>query len=157
MKVLYLFFIIVLPLGSYAEENMSFHGTLVAPSCTINNGDKIEVDFGDDLGVNEIDGNNYKKKVDYNIDCESSYPDNLAIVIDTSNPAIFMNSTLQTTKPELGIHVIVNGMDTIFGEKIGVDNPSSPPVVEVVPIGNPAKTLTAGSFEATMTLRIDYM
>ncbi|QWZ48822.1 fimbrial protein [Enterobacter bugandensis] len=157
MKRLFIVLLTALPLAALSSDNMSFHGTLISPSCKINNGDKIEVDFGQDLGVSEIDGVNFKTKIDYNISCDSGFPESLAIVLDTSNPAVFMNSTLQTSKSELGIHVLVNGTDAMFGQKIAVDDPSSPPVVEVVPVGNPADTLTAGSFEATMTLRTDYM
>ncbi|MDA3131533.1 hypothetical protein [Atlantibacter subterraneus] len=49
------------------DVNMTFHGTLVAPPCTISNGQTIEVDFGDDLGVEKIDGNNNKQNVNYSI------------------------------------------------------------------------------------------
>lgn len=147
-----------LPLAGQADDNMSFHGTLVAPPCTISNGKTIEVAFGNDLGVNKIDGNNYKQPVNYTVDCEAGYSaNNLEIVVDTTHPAAFDNAAVTTDKPGLGIRILVDGVAATFAQRVAVVNPASPPRIEAVPVQDPALKLEAGAFEATLTLRADYM
>lgn len=151
-------FVTLLPLTSQAAENMAFHGTLVAPPCTISSGQTIEVLFGTNLGINKIDGNNYKQPLNYSVDCDVGYSAyNLAIVVDTANPAPFDTAAVLTNKTGLGIRILVNGVAATFAEPVALSNPSSLPKIEAVPVKDPAVTLTEGAFEATMTLRADYL
>ncbi|MEH5096716.1 MULTISPECIES: fimbrial protein [Atlantibacter] len=141
-----------------SAPNMSFHGTLIEPPCTINNDQTIDVPFGEDLGVNKIDGTNYLKAVDYQITCNASYSaNNLAIVIDTANPTVFDDSAVRTSKSGLGIRILVDSQPVMFGERIAVNNLNSPPLIQAVPVRDPAVSLTEGPFEATLTLRSDYL
>lgn len=147
-----------LPFWAHSEENMSFHGTLVEPPCTIDNGQTIEVAFGNDLGVNKIDGVNYRRSVDYRIVCDTHYmPNELAIVVESSQPTAFDNSAIQTSQAGLGIRVYVDDQAAAFATRVKVRDPNSPPKVEVVPVQDPQATLEEGAFDATMTLRVDYM
>ena len=58
-----LFAVCAFALGSSALANLRFDGTLIEPPpCTINSGGTIVVDFGD-VGVNKVDGVNYRKTV----------------------------------------------------------------------------------------------
>lgn len=149
---------LLLPLSGFATENMRFHGTLVIPPCTISNDQIIDVPFGDDLGVNKIDGNNYKQPVKYTVVCKAGYvANNLAIVIDTTAPASFDASAVQTDKDGLGIRILVDGAAVNFAQRVAVSDSASPPVIEAVPVQDQSKTLTSGAFKATMTLRTDYM
>uniref|UniRef100_A0A8H9YNN4 Fimbrial protein n=1 Tax=Pseudomonas tritici TaxID=2745518 RepID=A0A8H9YNN4_9PSED len=137
---------------------MSFHGTLVAPPCTISNGKTIDVVFGNNLGVNKIDGNNYKQPVNYTVECEAGYSANsLAITVDTTVPTAFDGSAVNTDKTGLGIRILVEGQPVTFAQRRAVVNPASPPKIEAVPVQDPAVKLEVGAFEATMTLRADYM
>lgn len=148
----------LIPLSGMATDNMQFHGTLIAPPCTISDGKTIEVPFGNNLGANKIDGINYKQSVNYTVGCKSGYAlNNLAIVIDTTNPASFDASAVQTDKEGLGIHILVDGIAVTFAQRIAVSDPASPPVIEAVPVQNQGVTLTEGAFSATMTLRADYL
>ena len=100
-SLLLLLFFVLQPWGmaQAAGPNMFFSGTLVMPPCTISKGAKVEVDFGEDLGVNKIDGVNYTKPVDYTVDCDEDYVANqLAIVIETTSPTIFDPSAVATDK-----------------------------------------------------------
>lgn len=144
--------------ASTAADNMSFHGTLVAPPCTISKGQTIEVAFGDDLGVSKIDGNNYKQPVNYTVDCDTGYSaNNLSIIVDSTHPASFDNSAVSTNKTGLGIRILVDGVAGVFAKPVALNDPTSPPKIEAVPVQDPAVTLTAGAFDATMTLRVDYL
>ncbi|EPN9528024.1 fimbrial protein [Cronobacter malonaticus] len=149
---------VLLPACASGAENMSFHGTLVAPPCTISSGKTIEVDFGSDLGVNKIDGNNYKQPVAYTVDCDAGYTSNdLAIVVEVSNPAVFDSAAVMTNKTGLGIRILVDNQPVTFSQRLAVTNPASPPKIEAVPVQDQGVTLTEGAFEATMTLRADYL
>lgn len=144
--------------ASAKDVNMTFHGTLVAPPCTISNGQTIEVDFGDDLGVEKIDGNNYKQNVNYSITCTTGYtPYNLAVVVDTASPASFDSSAIQTDKPDLGIRILVDGQPATFAQRVAVSDSTTPPKIEAVPVQSLGAVLSAGTFEASMTLRVDYI
>lgn len=158
MKRLVLILPLLFPLCGGAADNMQFHGTLVAPPCTISDGQIIDVVFGNDLGVNKIDGNNYKQPVKYTVNCAAGYAvNNLAIVIDTTAPASFDESAVSTDKEGLGIRILVDGTAATFAKHVPVSDPASPPVIEAVPVQDQGVTLTEGAFEATMTLRTDYM
>ncbi|RMA88609.1 type 1 fimbria pilin [Enterobacter sp. WP_7_1] len=148
----------LMSLAAEATENMSFHGTLVAPPCTISSGQSIDVLFGTNLGVNKIDGINYKQPVNYSVNCDAGYSgNNLAIVIDTATPAAFDGSAVITNKTGLGIRILVDGVAATFAKRVAVADPASPPKIEAVPVQDSAVTLTEGAFEATMTLRADYL
>ncbi|MEX7606157.1 fimbrial protein [Enterobacter asburiae] len=139
-------------------SNMQLHGTLIAPPCTISDGQTIDVPFGNNLGVNKIDGVSFKQPVKYNVNCKAGYAVNsLAIVVETTTPTAFDASAVQTDKNGLGIHILVDGNDVTFAKRVAVSDPASPPVIEAVPVQDPAVTLTEGAFEATMTLRTDYI
>ena len=98
------------------------------------------------------------QNVNYSVDCEAGYSvNNLAIVVDTAAPALFDSSAVQTNKSGLGIHIIVDGTAVTFSERILVSDPASPPQIYAVPVQDVAVTLTEGAFEATMTLRADYI
>ncbi|MDT3666902.1 fimbrial protein [Cronobacter dublinensis] len=157
-KLMLSLFATLLAFSAHAENNMAFHGTLVAPPCTISNGQTIEVDFGNNLGVNKIDGVNYLKRVEYQVTCEGGYSaSGLAIVIDTTNPAAFDSSAVRTDKTGLGVRILIGSRPATFGTRIPVNDPASPPRIEAVPVQDPVVTLTAGAFDATLTLRTDYM
>ncbi|VEI64161.1 putative minor fimbrial subunit StfF [Serratia fonticola] len=52
---------------------VNFQGGLVeALPCTINNGAPIEVDFGDNLVIRNLDGVRYSKPIPYQIDCSAA-------------------------------------------------------------------------------------
>lgn len=158
MKRIISFLLMLIPLSVMASDNMQFHGTLIAPPCTISNGQTIEVSFGNNLGVNKIDGSNYKQPVKYTVNCAAGYTvNNLAIVIDTVAPASFDSAAVKTDKNGLGIRILVDGSTVTFPKRVAVSDPASLPVIEAVPVQDQAVSLTEGAFEATMTLRTDYL
>ncbi len=58
-----------------ADEDITFHGTLVSPpACSISGGQTIEVQFRD-LIIDSIDGNYGRQKVDYELSCDSDVRD----------------------------------------------------------------------------------
>ena len=139
------------------EADMTFHGTLIEPPpCTINDGNQVDVDFGERVGINKVDGVNYRQQLNYQITCDKAVVGSWALTLSLSGSvAGFDSDALLTDKTSLGIRVYQN--DKPFPPnstlKINLDNP---PRLEAVPIKQAGATLTEGVFEAWATLRADY-
>lgn len=136
--------------------DMKFHGTLNAPPpCTINNGNQVDVDFGATVGINNINGVNYLKPVNYTITCEKGAPDSSVMLTFSGTATDFDTSAVQTNVTGLGIRVLESGSPVTFDKPVPV-NPVSPPVLQAVPVKAENAALKEGDFEATATLRADY-
>ncbi|CNH68660.1 minor pili exported protein [Yersinia thracica] len=150
---------VVLVVGStlaYAD-NMLFSGTLINPApCVINGGIIIDVPFGENLGVNKIDGINYTQTVPYSITCETVGGSlALGITIVSASVATFDPAAIQTDVGNLGIRIMKNGVSFPLNTRVAYDK-DNPPVLKAVPIKATGATLSEGSFEATATLLVDY-
>lgn len=147
----------VLCCGSILAADMNFHGTLVEPPpCTISNDQVIEVPFGDNIGVNTVDGVAHKQTVDYRITCDLNASTNgLALTLLTASPATFDEAAVQTNQSGLGIRMLWDGEPAKFGQAVPVD-PNDTPVLEAVPVKAPDIALTEGRFEAYVTLQAVY-
>lgn len=143
--------------AAQAADNLKFHGTLISPpSCTISNGNTIEVEFGDVL-INQIDGTRYIIDVPYEITCDSSVRDaSMAMTLTLSGAATsFNNAAITTTVPGLGIELQQNDTPFVLGSTITV-NEQSIPTLKAVPVKQSGVALVEGEFDATATLQVDY-
>ncbi|AHY09708.1 fimbrial protein [Serratia plymuthica] len=152
-------FSVVLLLGSMQAQafpNMAFYGTLNAPPpCTINNGEQVDVDFGDRVGVNKVDGQNYMQTVNYRITCVPGVS-GLAMGLKVTGSATgFDDAALQTNITDLGIRLLQNGQAFSLNKRINIDA-ASPPVLQAVPVKKPGVELKGGAFTVTATLLADY-
>lgn len=140
-----------------AEENMRLHGSLIEPpSCSISDGETIDIDFGDRLGVNKIDGVNYMMPVNYTITCEADAGARDMSLTVNGTVTSFDKAAVQTNKEQLGIRLLLSGKPFTLDAPISVD-PKRLPVLEAVPVQQPGgKALSEGAFEATATLQADY-
>lgn len=165
MKKLFLgqFFLLTtsmsLSLSTFAAGNaeMMFRGTLIEPPpCTINDGNRVDVNFGDRVGVNKVDGVNYRYHINYQITCDSAASGNLALKLSLSGTAaLFDKDAIQTNKEGLGIRVYQNDKPFTPGSTIRIEL-NNPPLLEAVPVKDSDKALTEGKFEAWGTLRAEY-
>lgn len=139
-----------------AQGEMTLHGTLIdPPACTINDGHRVDVNFGERLGINRIDGVNYRQRLNYQITCESNnHGWFLTLSLDGIMPE-WDPEALQTSKENLGIRVYQNGKPFTPKSMLKVDL-KSPPYLEAVPVSRAGAKLTEGAFEAWATLRADY-
>ncbi|WP_242526794.1 fimbrial protein [Serratia ureilytica] len=157
MTAIFIFFLAApyAPLEAAEGVKMAFRGGLIAPPpCTINGGKKIDVDFGDRVGVNKVDGQNYRQTLDYSITCErGALPWQMTLTL--KGGVSFERATLQTNKPDLGIRIYQNDMPFIINTPLNIV-PGNLPLLEAVPIAKPGSTLTEGAFSATATLQADY-
>lgn len=139
------------------EVDMTFHGTLIEPPpCTINDGNRVDVDFGERVGINKVDGVNYRQQLNYQITCDKAVGGSWALTLSLSGSAAgFDSDALQTDKTDLGIRVYQNDKPFTPNSTVKI-NLDSPPRLEAVPIKQAGVTLTEGAFEAWATLRADY-
>ncbi|EKN4037970.1 fimbrial protein [Yersinia enterocolitica] len=139
-----------------AAPNLTFGGILIEPpSCEVDSGEQIDVDFGERLGIKKIDGIQYLQKVNYRITCAPGAKDWEMALMLSGEPTPYDVAAIQTNNPDLGIRVLLNGEAFILGKPVSV-NPTDLPVLEVVPVKTPGATLAEGAFEATATLQAVY-
>jgi type 1 fimbria pilin len=139
-----------------AADNLLFRGTLVEPpSCTINNDQRINVDFGDRLGISKIDGSQYRQTINYQVQCEdSAIPADLMLtVVGTTMSGD--PTAIQSDKTGLGIRILRNGVPMMLGQRFSVDKEALPRL-EAVPIAAADEDLTEGAFIATASLLAEY-
>ena len=139
------------------EAAMVFHGTLITPPpCTINDGNQVDVDFGDRVGINKVDGVNYRQPLNYQLTCDEAAGGIWVLTLSLSGGvAAFDNNALLTNKSGLGIRVYQKGQPFAPNSAVWI-NRANPPRLEAVPVKRAGATLTEGAFEAWATLRADY-
>lgn len=139
-----------------AAPNLFFRGTIIdPPPCKINNDQKIDVDFGDKLGVNKIDGNNYRKKINYIIECSIEDFSSSLLLTVTGNVMNNDYSAVQSSTPGLGIRLIENNRRLRIGQGL-VINSANPPLLEAVPVADAGIKLLEGDFLASASLLVEY-
>ncbi|AUU10004.1 fimbrial protein [Serratia marcescens] len=138
------------------EAAMAFSGTLNAPPpCVINNGQRIDVDFGEQLGISQIDGQRYLQNVNYRIDCEpggSGQTLGLTLVAAASG---FDAAAVPTNVPELAIRLLLAGNPFVLNKRVAIDS-ANPPRLQAVPVKRPGGALKPQAFSAQATLLADY-
>ncbi|HAT4919956.1 TPA: fimbrial protein [Serratia marcescens] len=146
-----------MPLWAVVETDMQFRGFLRAPPpCSINDGGMVDVDFGLRVGVNKIDGNNYRQAVNYRIRCEAPDAVPWETVLTLKGAAAgFDKAAVLTDNVNLGIRVYQNGVPFPPNSGIKID-PGNPPLLEAVPVAKPGEKLKEGAFLATATLQVEY-
>lgn len=147
----------VLSLGlcSTATANVAFNGTLIEPPpCTINGGSTIEVDFKE-VGISKVDGEHYRQPVNYIITCTAGTLPWEMILTVRGTATTFESSAVQSSVVDLGIKLLQNGLPLELNTPL-VITPSSPPVLEAVPVKRPGSTLAPGGFTAAATLLANY-
>jgi len=144
--------------SSLLATEMQFSGTLVEPPpCTINNDQTIMVPFGDSVGVNRVDGVNYRQPVDYRLTCDiTSLQEGLTLVLSTTDPASYDPAAVNTNITGLGIRLIVDGAPAVFDTPMPVTVGEPTPVIDAVPVKAPGASLKEGAFTATATLKVVY-
>lgn len=140
----------------FAADNMLFRGTLIEPPpCTINDDGMVDVDFGERVGINKVNGVNYRKPVDYRITCESGATGlDMTLTLSGTHTG-YDDAAVQTDMADLGIKVLQNGTPFTLNTPLSID-PQNPPVLEAVPVKTPGATLPEGAFVATATLKAEY-
>ncbi|MDH0731316.1 pilus assembly protein [Pseudomonas sichuanensis] len=150
--------ITALPLSCVDADNLEFSGTLLAPpGCAVSDkGGRINVRFAQNIAVNRIDGERYRQTIPYQIDCPDA--SNTKITWHTrltlkGTDAPFDTTALKTSVDDLGIKVLLGGTALIPNEPREIDvGPSTPPVLEAVPVKRAGAALPSTEFTASALL-----
>lgn len=160
MRKYFLTIVIVFYFNSQSMLNanaadMVFKGVLVEPPpCKINEGIDMTLSF-DKIGVNKVDGDNYRKEIEYTLSCKDSPSRNLTMMLDTSSVASFSSGTIQSNIAGLGIKVYINGAPAEFSKPLVIKQ-GEKPKLEAVPVSQPGIDLTEGKFYASATLTFKF-
>ncbi|CAI1175986.1 putative minor fimbrial subunit StfE [Serratia quinivorans] len=138
---------------------VSITGTVLESApCKINGGNTISVYFGEDLLTTRIDGVNYRKPVNYTLDCTNA--GNRAIRMQIQGlSASFDNKMLATAeRRDLGIALRLTARDAEWpiNSWMQLDSSMTAPALQAVPVKALGSQLTAGRFSAGATLVVDY-
>jgi len=143
------------------EAEMNFHGTLREPPlCTItdsNGGSQIDVNFGEQVGINKVDGENYRQQLGYQIKCDKAAGGTWALTLSLVGTAAgFDPEALATERTDLGIRIYQGDKPFTPGSSLEKIDPLTPPTLWAVPVKRAGATLTEGDFVAWATLRAEY-
>ncbi len=146
-------------LPGHAADNaaaMTFSGILNdPPACVINNGQQIDVDFGERVGISKVDGQNYLQTINYEIKCEpgsSGHTLGLTLVAAASG---FDTAAVPTTVPDLAVRLLLAGNAFVLNKRVAIDA-ANPPVLQAVPVKRQGSALKPQAFSAQATLLADY-
>ncbi len=162
MKVMYLFTLVAAGVSIssvLAAENMSFRGTLLEhPPCEINDGQPVEIDFGE-VGVNKIDGVNYAQTFTIMYDCEGSSTDKVLRYL--GNATTFDTAAVQSNITDFGIRLAhKSNAGGVSAFEVGSSLPIASYVGSSTFVATPVKKagaeLQEGAFTAGATLQLDY-
>lgn len=149
---------LMLSAGVQATAIVNVQGTLLPPACSVDNGANgdIQVDFGDDININRLNGNSYRELVTYRVTCGTdgqNWPLRLRFEGATNT---WDSQSLATSDQNLGIRLLLNGAAVIFGADYPVPDSNNLPVLSAVPVSNSADAPEEGTFTATASLLAEY-
>lgn len=143
-----------------ADEDITFHGTLLAPpACTISSGDTISVEFRD-LVIEDIDGNYGRKNVPYELSCDSTIrdPSWAMTLIWSGTQTSYNDAAIETDVPGFGIELQRDGQRFKLNTPltINANDFTRKPKLEAVPVKATNAVLSNTNFTAYATLRVEY-
>ncbi|MCK7268877.1 hypothetical protein L8O48_17590 [Enterobacter cloacae] len=140
--------------------NLSVRGVIEdAPECTINGNDMIDVDFGDAVYSQKIDGLNYKRqKLIYNMSCSNMLSTSLKVKVVSTSGEGFESGMIGTNRDGLAIRLYSdNGvLHTDEFLNFTYNNDSGGPNIYAVLAAKETSELVEGTFSGAGTLVILY-
>ncbi|MEX5609084.1 hypothetical protein ABFV58_13690 [Pseudomonas protegens] len=144
-----------LPRLGFGQENVQFHGRLIAPACTVGDqGQRLEVEFKSQIAIGKIDGENYRQQVPYQVDCEGQGGAGLVWRVKLTFkgiPADFDPKVLKTSVTGLGIKLRLGDEDFAVDQSRPV-NLADLPRLEAVPVKESGVKLPNSLFSASASL-----
>lgn len=127
---------------------------VLSPPCVINSNNIIEVNFGNDVLTNRVDGNYRKMPVKYSVQCSNGASNAVKMLID-GNGASFATQVLRTNKTDVGIEILNNSKRLPINSWLNFTYPNLPKL-EAVIVKRPGSTLVGGPFSASATMKVEY-
>lgn len=152
MNIKLLVFFALINIGHVYGAKIDIEATLTDINCIINNDKTAEIDFGDAVGVNQIDGKKYKQKLPIKIVCQSPPGKQLKLEF-SGTPSKFDTSALKTGFDDLGIRILQKDQPVTINQRFELEDVNQP-VFYAVPIKKAGSTLQSGRFSTQATLII---
>lgn len=137
--------------------NVTIKGIIVAPPpCTINNNQTIDVDFGDAVDINKVDGKNYRQDVSYTLECSGASSNSMTLsIVGTAIEGFDDGAALDAGHGGLGIELEHEGNKVVIGKAINFTWPDYP-MLKAVPVKKPGTTLDSGAFSVGATMIVSW-
>lgn len=156
------FLLLFLASNCFAETdsvNVTVQGEIVSkPLCYIDNNKTIEIDFGNNIGINKISTGNYREKVPFEIKCDGT-SDDLQLTLKVSGkPASFdadNASVISAEQQALGVKIFQNGEPFKLETAVPINIDNIPEIVAVLVSDNDSE-LIEGEFNAVASLQAEY-
>ncbi|AYO39785.1 fimbrial protein [Serratia sp. P2ACOL2] len=137
------------------DMNVLISGTVVAAaSCQINNGNDIQVDFGEVVN-SQIDGVNYKKTFDLNLNCRGGSSNSVRLKFNGTVHPQLPSALSVSGNPGMGIQMMSGGSAFAPSTWLKFDY-SNLPIFSAVPVKVPGVAIVGGYIGATVVIEIDY-
>ncbi|MGO2367045.1 MAG: fimbrial protein [Serratia sp. (in: enterobacteria)] len=150
----------LLAVGPAQAVTVKFMGKLVEqPTCTLNDGKDISVDFAN-VAISKIDGVNYKKmEIPYTVSCNggsAGYGD-LKVKLSFAPVSWGDGKPLQSSIGNLGLRITQGAGDTTYvSDTKLIINAANPTKLYAVPIARPGSMLVGADFTGSATLTAEY-
>ncbi|HID9396045.1 TPA: fimbrial protein [Serratia marcescens] len=148
-----LLFLLCFPLQG---ADMQIKGALIEPPpCRVNDGGVIDISFGPRVGIKKVNGENYRQKINYTINCEPGVKGWVLVLALVGTAADFDHTALRSDKMSLGIRVLHDKQPFLPGVSM-IINAGAPPELEAVPVAEGGVLLSEGEFSASASLLAYY-
>lgn len=138
-----------------AAADITFHGTLINLTCKIGDDKPIDIDFGDEVVTDLIDGIHYQHEVPLKITCNPDYSGDLNFKV-SGTATSFEKSALVTNVAQLGIRFLDANSDTPIELNKAYTHKNNDSVdLKVVPVKSVGAALKGGAFTATAQLLVE--
>lgn len=146
------FLFIILSQNALANSAViTVSATIRSAPCTVNNNNTINVNFGDAVNINDIDGKKYMQDIVYSVECSGGFSGGMTLSIQ-GNPADFDDgAALDAGHGGLGIEIQNEGEKLTLGKAINFEYPAFP-LLQAVPVMKAGATLDTGDFSAGATM-----
>ncbi|MFS2224410.1 fimbrial protein [Pantoea sp. B65] len=141
------------------QQPITLRVALSVPACEINQGQAIDVDFGNDVYTSQVNGDNYKKTIGFSLNCDSSSPTAMRLRFE-GHGASFDSGVLSTTIRDLGIRLLLGsgaGAPLRLGSWVNFERSGAMPILQAVLVKRPGSTLSAGAFSGAATLVVEHV
>lgn len=142
----------IVMLAPIHAAEIGLRGTLQIINCSVNNGKSTDINFGDAVGVNKVDGVRYRQPMPLEIICSQS-PGNSLHLMFAGTPTDFDKAAIATGMSDLGIRLFQDDTPVEINQTLPIDDQLLPAFF-AVPVKRPNSQLSSGTFSGLATLMI---
>jgi hypothetical protein len=150
----FLLVITLVSITSVRAVTLNVTGVVVEGACYVNDGNTINVDFGNNLQARQIDGSEFMQNIEYTVSCEGLDSNDLEIQFEGTG-ASFDDGYLATDREGLGIKLYIDGEAMPLNTWFSFTLPTFP-VLQAAPVKDDSGDIETGTFSASGTLKIQY-